>query len=179
MDDSLLSLIDAAPSGLGQWYASMDLKQLRYFLGVAESVDGGGIDPIHTVVERGVDGADGFVVVLGSPGECPSAAAHCPGADADGGEVHIAVAKPSFLHLYYNNVANRPIRKGMSITGIASLGMEEAQKKLERTAEQLARTESPPEDMVELLSARNRFVTNARVIQTAEEMQKRLIDILA
>jgi len=83
------------------------------------------------------------------------------------------------LHLYYNNVANRPIRKGMSITGIASLGMEEAQKKLERTAEQLARTESPPEDMVELLSARNRFVTNARVIQTAEEMQKRLIDILA
>lgn len=37
MDDRLLRLIDAAPSGLGQWYASMDLKQLRYFLGVAES----------------------------------------------------------------------------------------------------------------------------------------------
>ena len=37
MDDRILRLSDAAPSGLGQWYASMDLKQLRYFLGVAES----------------------------------------------------------------------------------------------------------------------------------------------
>jgi LysR family transcriptional regulator, nitrogen assimilation regulatory protein len=37
MDDRILRLSDAAPSGLGQWYASMDLKQLRCFLGVAES----------------------------------------------------------------------------------------------------------------------------------------------
>jgi len=93
--------------------------------------------------------------------------------------VHIAVAKPSFLHLFYNNVAKRPIRKGMSITGIASGGMEEAQKKLERTAERIARSESPPEDMVELLSARNQFESNARVLQTADEMRKRLIDIFA
>ena len=36
-----------------------------------------------------------------------------------------------------------------------------------------------PEDMVELLSARNQFAANARVIQTADEMRKKLIDILA
>jgi len=83
------------------------------------------------------------------------------------------------LHLFYNNVAKRPIRKGMSITGIALGGMEEAQKKLERTAERVARAEAAPEDMVELLSVRNQFETNARVIQTADEMTKRLLDIFA
>ncbi len=67
----------------------------------------------------------------------------------------------------------------MSITGVALGGMEEARKKLERTAERIARPEAPPEDMVELLSARNQFETNARVIQTADEMQKRLLDIFA
>jgi flagellar hook protein FlgE len=67
----------------------------------------------------------------------------------------------------------------MNISGIASGGTEEAQKTLERTAERIARSDSPPEDMVELLSARDQFETNARVIQTADEMQKRLIDIFA
>jgi len=67
----------------------------------------------------------------------------------------------------------------MSITGIAAGGLEEAQKKLERTAERVARSESPPEDMVELLSTRNQFETNARVLQAADEMRKKLLDILA
>ena len=67
----------------------------------------------------------------------------------------------------------------MSITGVALGGMEEAQNKLERTAERLARAEAAPEDMVELLSVRNQFETNARVIQTADEMTKRLLDIFA
>ncbi|MEO8372036.1 MAG: flagellar basal body rod C-terminal domain-containing protein [Candidatus Solibacter sp.] len=67
----------------------------------------------------------------------------------------------------------------MSITGLALGGMEDAQNKLERTAERIARSESPPEDMVDLLSVRNQFKSNARVLQTADEMRKRVIDIFA
>ena len=70
---------------------------------MAQAVDGGGIDPVHAAIERRVDGGDGFVVVLRSPGERPSAAAHRPGADADRRQFHIAVAKPFLLHLFYNN----------------------------------------------------------------------------
>src|ERR1022692_3906443 len=42
-------------------------------------------------VQRGVDGRHGFVIVLRSPGESPTAAAHRPSADADGRDVHVAV----------------------------------------------------------------------------------------
>ena len=64
----------------------------HHFFGMAQPVDGGRIDPVHAAIERRVDGGDGFVVVLRSPGERPSAAAHRPRADADGRQFHIAVA---------------------------------------------------------------------------------------
>ena len=67
----------------------------------------------------------------------------------------------------------------MSITGVATGGMEAAQRKLERTGERIAHSEASPEDMVELLSARNQFETNARVLETDDEMRRKLIDILA
>jgi flagellar hook protein FlgE len=34
-------------------------------------------------------------------------------------------------------------------------------------------------EMVSMLSARNQFLLNARVIRTAEDMQKSLLDVLA
>ena len=55
------------------------------------------------MVERRVDGGNRFVVILRSPGERPSSAAHGPRAHADGRQLHIAVAKPFLLHLFYNN----------------------------------------------------------------------------
>jgi hypothetical protein len=39
------------------------------FFGVAEPVNGGGVDPVDAAVEGGMDGGDGVGVVLGSPGE--------------------------------------------------------------------------------------------------------------
>jgi flagellar hook protein FlgE len=33
--------------------------------------------------------------------------------------------------------------------------------------------------MVEMLAARNQYLSNARVIQTGDDMQKRLLNILA
>jgi len=76
-------------------------------------------------------------------------------------------------------------KRGMSIAGTALYGMRDALNKLEKTAEKIAATsrspdrEDPATDMVELLGAGHQFAANARVIQTADEMQKRLIDILA
>jgi flagellar basal body rod protein FlgC len=70
--------------------------------------------------------------------------------------------------------------------GAALGGMRNAQSTLERTAERIAGAVTPPPDsvdlsaeMVAMLAARNQFQANARVIQTADEMQKRLLDILA
>src|ERR1035438_9339101 len=62
------------------------------FFGMAQAVDRGGVDPVEPRIQRSVDGRHGFVVVLRSPGERPTAAAHGPSADADGREVHVAVA---------------------------------------------------------------------------------------
>ena len=76
-------------------------------------------------------------------------------------------------------------KRGMSIAGTALGGMRAAQRKLEKTAEKIAATsrspdrEDPATHIVELLGSGHQFAVNARVIQTADEMQKRLIDILA
>jgi flagellar hook-associated protein FlgK len=65
-------------------------------------------------------------------------------------------------------------------------GMRTAQGTLERTAERIAGTSTQSADsvdlsneMVTMLAARNQYQTNAQVIQTAGEMQKKLLDILA
>ena len=65
-------------------------------------------------------------------------------------------------------------------------GVRNAQGSLERTAERIAGTSTQSADsvdlsdeMVAMLAARNQYQTNAQVIQTAGEMQKKLLDILA
>src|SRR4051812_38744323 len=98
------------------------------------------------------------------------------------------------FHLtYHARFANGPLqdfpiwfdKRGMSIAGTALGGLRDAQSRLEKTADKVAGTsrspdaEDPVTDMVALLDAGLQFAANARVIQTADEMQKRLIDILA
>ena len=51
--------------------------------GMAKSIDRRGVDPVDAAVERGVDGADGVVVVLRSPGEGEASAADGPRANAE------------------------------------------------------------------------------------------------
>ncbi len=68
-------------------------ESLAYdFFGVAETVDGGGIDPVEAGIESGMDGGDGIVVILIAPGEGPAGAADSPGADAEGCNFEIAVS---------------------------------------------------------------------------------------
>ncbi len=62
-------------------------------LGVAQPVDGGGVDPVDAQLQRALYCSHGFFVVLGSPGGAPSAAADGPTAEADGRYVHVRLAE--------------------------------------------------------------------------------------
>ncbi len=72
----------------------------------------------------------------------------------------------------------------MDITSIARSGMDGAQRTLETAARRIAKPnpasdgEGPSADMLALLEARNQFAANAQVVRTADDMQKRLIDLL-
>lgn len=74
----------------------------------------------------------------------------------------------------------------MNIVGTALSGMQTAQSSLEKTAQRIATVSPESSDsvdlssqMVAMLAARNQFQTNARVIQTADDMQKKVLDMLA
>lgn len=74
----------------------------------------------------------------------------------------------------------------MNIVGTALGGMQNAQSTLEKTAERIAAVSPESSDsvdlsseMVAMLAARNQYQTNARVIQSADDMQKKLLDLLA
>ncbi len=65
-------------------------------------------------------------------------------------------------------------------------GMRTAQNSLEKTAERIAGAAAQPQDsvdlsteMVEMLAAANQYQANARVLQTSDTMQKKLLNILA
>ena len=69
---------------------------------------------------------------------------------------------------------------------IALGGMRNAQSTLEKTAEHIATVSPETSDsvdlssqMVAMLAARNQFQTSALVIQTADDMQKKLLNLLA
>ena len=63
------------------------------FFRMAEAVNRRGVDPVNAEIEGAMDGGDGFVVVLRTPGEFPVAAADGPRAKADGGEVKVRIAE--------------------------------------------------------------------------------------
>ena len=74
----------------------------------------------------------------------------------------------------------------MDIVSIALGGMRNAQTTLEKTAERIAAVSPETPDsvdlssqMVAMLAARNQFQSNARVIRTADDMQKQLLNLLA
>jgi flagellar hook protein FlgE len=74
----------------------------------------------------------------------------------------------------------------MDIMSIALGGMRNAQTTLEKTAERIAAVSPETPDsvdlssqMVAMLAARNQFQTNVRLFQTADDVQKKLLNLLA
>ena len=59
------------------------------FFRVADTVDGGGVDPVDAEFERAVNGGDGVGVFLGAPAEIVAGAANGPGAEAHRRDVHV------------------------------------------------------------------------------------------
>src|SRR2546423_8907698 len=68
-------------------------KTPNHFLGMTESVNGGGIDPVDAQLDGVIHGSDRIIVVLRSPRERPAAAANCPGAHSDACDVHVGGAE--------------------------------------------------------------------------------------
>src|SRR5437867_1181431 len=66
---------------------------------VTQAIDRRGIDPVHAQLQRAVNGGDGVVVVLFSPGELPSCAANRPGAVADGCNEQIRISELFCFHI--------------------------------------------------------------------------------
>ena len=62
------------------------------FLGMAEAVDGGGVDPVEAELDRAPNRGDRVRVVLRSPSE-PPFAADGPGAQADGSECRVTICR--------------------------------------------------------------------------------------
>src|SRR5678816_836362 len=69
-----------------------------HFLAMAEAIDWRGVNPVDAEIEPFANGANRCVVVLRSPTEFPTAAAHRPSAEADTGEVQVGVSKSFGLH---------------------------------------------------------------------------------
>ncbi|HSP67887.1 MAG TPA: flagellar basal body rod C-terminal domain-containing protein, partial [Bryobacteraceae bacterium] len=73
----------------------------------------------------------------------------------------------------------------VQISTIALSGMDRAQSQLEGTARRLARGPSQTDstdlsaNMVALLKVRNDFAANTKTLKAADEMKRRVIDILA
>jgi len=74
----------------------------------------------------------------------------------------------------------------MDVTSVALRGMQDAQSTLQKTANQIASVSPENSDsvdlssqMVAMLAARNQFQTDVRVVKTADDMQKKVLDLLA
>ena len=96
----LVSCAGALGEDIGTGRDSLD-RAGDHFLGMAEAVDGGGVDPIHAFIESRADSRDGLVVVLRSLGEGPATASHGPGADPDGRDLQVADAEFFLGHRNY------------------------------------------------------------------------------
>jgi flagellar hook protein FlgE len=73
----------------------------------------------------------------------------------------------------------------MGIFGVALGGMAGAEARLETTAKRLAGVADPADtvdlsaEMVALMESRNTFAANANVLKTADEMERKALDVLA
>jgi hypothetical protein len=66
-------------------------RRRDHLFGVPEAVDGGGVDPAETKVESALNGCDGLVIFLISPGELPVPTTDSPCTKTDAGEFEVRV----------------------------------------------------------------------------------------
>src|SRR5215470_1189627 len=70
------------------------------FFGMADAVNGGGVDPIDAEFKGAMNRSDGIRVILRAPSEFPAGPAGGPSAETNGGDLQIGIAKSLDLHEY-------------------------------------------------------------------------------
>ncbi len=73
-------------------------RSRHHLLGMAQTINRRGVDPVEAGFEPGADCGNRLAVVLRSPGESPASAAHGPGANTHGSDHQIAVTQLAFFH---------------------------------------------------------------------------------
>jgi flagellar hook protein FlgE len=63
----------------------------------------------------------------------------------------------------------------ISLNGVSALS--NAQNQLDTTARKIAQGPPTPDDMVDLLQAREQFTAGTKVIQTEDQMTQKLLDV--
>src|SRR5438132_6674506 len=72
-----------------------------HFLGMAQSIDGRGVDPVDAGRDRVLDGRHRIRVVLAAPPVGPSATSDGPRAEADLGDLQTACAERTFQQFHH------------------------------------------------------------------------------
>src|SRR5437016_3347649 len=69
------------------------------FLGMAHSINRGGVDPVNTELERAMNRPDRLRVILLAPAKLPTRSADGPGAKADRRDEQVGVAELFCFHI--------------------------------------------------------------------------------
>src|SRR5260370_31370305 len=92
-----VALFVPAQTALGEnvrpWARPGAQRQRHDFLGMAHSVNGGGVDPVYAEVERAMNRGDRRFVVLVPPPQFPARSANCPCAKASSCNRQIGVTE--------------------------------------------------------------------------------------
>jgi len=89
---------DALRKNVGARAAPFLQRASDDFLGVAQAVNGGSVDPVDAQLQRAVNRGDGIGVVLRTPGKFPTATTESPGAKSDARNFKIGVSQFSRFH---------------------------------------------------------------------------------
>src|SRR2546423_3658775 len=97
-----ITLFVPAQTALGEnvwpWSGPGSQGQRHHFLGVALSINGGGIDPVKAELERAMNRRDRLFVVLFAPTKFPPRTAKGPRSKTNGSDEQIGMTKAVRFH---------------------------------------------------------------------------------
>ena len=95
--DVALRIPNPLAFGEDVWAWRPALEGVRdYLFGMAQTIEGSGVNPVHTVVQHGVNGGGRFGLVLRPHAAVPSTTSDGPGPYSDRSDFQIAISQFSF-----------------------------------------------------------------------------------
>src|ERR1700704_783138 len=100
MDVSLFVPTQTALGENVRTWARPGAQRKRYdFLGMAHAINGGGVDPVNTKLERAMNRRDRLLVILLAPTKFPTRSANGPRSEADWCDEQIGVTELFRFHI--------------------------------------------------------------------------------